>query len=205
MFVDIGANIGSYTILAASVVGSQSISIEPAKSTFKHLQRNVAINDAADKVEAHQCAIGRDSGVVKFSTEHDTTNRVADEDFLGKVDEVRLQSLDTLLHGRQTLLWKIDVEGYEEEVIAGADATLRNQPPLAILSELASPFLLRTLTEHGFQRATYDPFKKRLELLKEAGGAGGSSTPNQLWIRDFDTVARRCSTSRLFTVNGVSF
>ena len=43
-FIDVGANVGSYTILAA-VTGSNVISIEPIPSTFNYLKNNVSINN----------------------------------------------------------------------------------------------------------------------------------------------------------------
>jgi predicted RNA methylase len=41
LFVDVGANVGSYTILAAGVCGANVISIEPVPSTFTHLADNI--------------------------------------------------------------------------------------------------------------------------------------------------------------------
>src|SRR5215212_3903441 len=41
LFFDIGANIGSYTILASAVVGASTVSFEPVPSTFRNLQKNV--------------------------------------------------------------------------------------------------------------------------------------------------------------------
>ena len=44
LFIDVGANIGSYTILSSGHVGANTISVEPVPSTFKNLMNNIAIN-----------------------------------------------------------------------------------------------------------------------------------------------------------------
>ena len=43
-FLDVGANIGSYTVLASGVCKAKSISLEPAPSTFEHLLKNIRHN-----------------------------------------------------------------------------------------------------------------------------------------------------------------
>ena len=55
LFVDIGANVGSYTVLAASV-GAKSISVEPIKIAFDHLMRNIHLNGISDRVDARNMA-----------------------------------------------------------------------------------------------------------------------------------------------------
>ena len=57
-FVDVGANIGSYTILASKVCGASTIAIEPLPSTFERLKRNLAANGIGGSVEAHCSAAG---------------------------------------------------------------------------------------------------------------------------------------------------
>ncbi|GHT09975.1 hypothetical protein AGMMS4956_00590 [Bacteroidia bacterium] len=58
LFVDAGANVGSFTVLAAAHVGAHTISIEPSPLTYVKLMNNVRINNVQDKVNAHQVALG---------------------------------------------------------------------------------------------------------------------------------------------------
>ncbi len=48
LFLDVGANIGSYTILASAVCGADTIAVEPDKTTASYLSRNIAANDLED-------------------------------------------------------------------------------------------------------------------------------------------------------------
>lgn len=80
IFVDIGANVGTYTILASKVRGAKTISFEPDPQTARFLRRNIAVNGIASKVEAINAALGAESRVINFTVGLDTKNRVAKDD-----------------------------------------------------------------------------------------------------------------------------
>src|SRR3982751_4530651 len=50
VFFDIGANVGSYTLLASGVSKAKSITLEPVKATFNILQQNITLNNLQNKV-----------------------------------------------------------------------------------------------------------------------------------------------------------
>lgn len=79
LFVDVGANIGSYTVLASAVCGARSIAIEPDPDTVGSLNRNIEINRIVDRVRIVQAAVGSAPGKIQFTVGRDTTNRVARE------------------------------------------------------------------------------------------------------------------------------
>src|SRR5262245_22540376 len=49
LFVDVGANVGTYTILAAGAAGSSVVSLEPHPRAYAHLLANIRFNDLGDK------------------------------------------------------------------------------------------------------------------------------------------------------------
>jgi hypothetical protein len=57
LFVDAGANVGSYTVLAAGAVGAQVIAIEPLPATFAKLEGNIRLNDIVTRVAAYCCGL----------------------------------------------------------------------------------------------------------------------------------------------------
>ena len=63
LFIDIGANIGSYTILAAGHIGASVVSVEPVPKTFEYLKNNIAINQIDSKVVTHNLALGHEMGL----------------------------------------------------------------------------------------------------------------------------------------------
>jgi FkbM family methyltransferase len=118
LFVDVGANVGSYTVLAAAVAGADVIAFEPDPDTARYLRRNVAINNIADRVEIHECALGAAEGSISFTVGRDTVNKVASYTD-ANTRLVRIEKLDAILNGREPTLIKLDVEGFEQQVLAG--------------------------------------------------------------------------------------
>src|SRR3569832_172353 len=98
LFVDVGSNIGSYTILAGGAVKASVISVEPIPSTFQHLQKNIRLN-GLDRIEAHCCGLSSTEGKLSFISTLDTTNRVATFDDSLPTVKVPVTLFDTLLCG----------------------------------------------------------------------------------------------------------
>jgi len=76
-FVDVGANVGAYTVLAAGVVRSRALAFEPNPTTFRSLALNVHLNDLAGRVTFLNLALGREAGVLQMTEGLGTENRVA--------------------------------------------------------------------------------------------------------------------------------
>jgi FkbM family methyltransferase len=120
IFVDVGSNIGAYAIWAAEQ-GADVIALEPALDTFELLRRNIALNGY--RVEAIQAAAGAASGSARFTSGRDCGNRL---DPGGSV-EVPIVTLDAIIGGRTVAGLKIDVEGFELDVLLGCGQALSEQ------------------------------------------------------------------------------
>ena len=202
-FLDVGANVGSYTVLASAVVGCRTISLEPVPSTYRKLLGNVRINGIETIVELHHCAAGAGSGEVWFRTDLDTMNRVVEEHAAVQKERVQVRRLDDVLHGRVAAIWKIDVEGYEEEVLRGAERALQATGLKAVMLEGHNDQIAKKMRGAGFAAMAYDPWSRQLldgDRLEGRGAAG-----NHLWVRDRDWVQSRCRESRRYEVIGVRF
>ncbi len=77
LFFDIGANIGSYTVLASGVCGATTWAFEPDPDTAVFIKRNLHVNHLTDRVKVHELALGDNDGTVSFTRGRDTVNRVA--------------------------------------------------------------------------------------------------------------------------------
>jgi FkbM family methyltransferase len=204
-FADIGANIGSFTILASGVVGAKTVSLEPVPSTFNRMKRNIRLNDIEDRVNAHCVAAGAEEGSILFSIDQDCVNQVVSESYEGQSMRVPVVPMDELLKGKSPTLWKVDVEGFEHEVLKGATGSLRNSSLNAVLLEADSEEIRGVMTQAGFARASYEPISRQLSLVEPNQKGTGLNTNNNLWIRNFETVDERVRTGRQFTVYGKSF
>jgi FkbM family methyltransferase len=120
-FVDVGANIGHLTLIAAKkAFKGKVISIEPHPRIFKFLVQNIKLN-RLENVKALNFAIGEKSGESHFSD-----IRSDDQNFItnGGPVAVKARTLDDLPDIGKIDLLKIDTEGYELFVLRGAKKTL---------------------------------------------------------------------------------
>ena len=128
-FVDVGANIGYYMLLAQRSVGKRGmiICIEPDEANLRELSRQIKGNDLTNVVVLPVAAGAEDR---EARLEPGINARVrADGSGTG---EVRLRRLDSLLDAPVDVL-KIDVEGYEGHVLDGAAELLRRWRPALFL------------------------------------------------------------------------
>ncbi len=68
---------GSYTVLAAKVAGASVIAVEPVPATFDALLANVQVNAIDALVDARNCGLAAEPGVLGFTRGQDTMNHVA--------------------------------------------------------------------------------------------------------------------------------
>src|SRR5664279_3733707 len=76
-FVDVGANVGVYSILASSIPDVRVEAFEPSTLSNARLIENVRLNQRAD-IRCHRTAVGENAGPVDLTCGLDTTNHVAD-------------------------------------------------------------------------------------------------------------------------------
>jgi FkbM family methyltransferase len=197
-FADIGANIGSYTVLASGHIRANTVSFEPVPSTFRHLENNILINNILDKVIAYNIALGSKQDSIAFTSSLDTTNHVANKNETNTI-KVPIDLLDNVMKGKINLrLIKIDVEGFETEVINGAMMTLKQKDLKAIIIELNGSgsrygynekVIHHTLLDLDFKPFQYMPKERKLTLVDSHG------THNTIYIRDIDFVLKRLRTA----------
>jgi FkbM family methyltransferase len=120
LFIDVGANVGIYTIWAAEL-GAQVIALEPAPDAFALLRENIDLNGY--QVTTVQAAAGDHCGTARFSAGRDVTNRL---DPAGEV-ETRLMTIDSLVGDRYVAGMKVDVEGFEIDVLRGCTRALADR------------------------------------------------------------------------------
>lgn len=149
--IDVGANIGLYSILAARQPGNRKVlAVEPAPAALARLHVNLTANNCADRIIVHE-------GVVSDHDGEATLHIPADQEEMASLGVVRTRwelaappaevrvsatTLDGLVtkHSLRPSVIKIDVEGAEHLVFAGAQETLSQFRPL-ILCELTDYLL----------------------------------------------------------------
>lgn len=152
VFLDVGANIGWYTVLASTRVGAggKVIAFEPDPANAVMLRRNVEANGLTNVV-VEEKALSNEPGKLKLFLDrknlgrHSVVLKYDDKDYV-EVETLRLD--DYWKDGGDIRLVKIDTEGAEGFILDGMRQTLEKHPRLELILEFAPERL---------EKAGYDP------------------------------------------------
>jgi FkbM family methyltransferase len=180
--LDIGANVGMYTLLMARWVGpaGKVFAFEPAMQTADKLQRHVIMNQLANRVEVIRTAVGNAVGEVTFyySAECSGNASVAASAVPGGHSQlVPVTTVDVFCQTRAIVptFLKIDVEGFEAYVLDGALETIQQHTPDLLIEThprlwpqlgLSREYVadrLASLTKLGYQAKNLDGAANHLE------------------------------------------
>lgn len=207
LFVDVGANVGVYSILAGEI-GAQVISVEPVPNTFDTLKENIRLNGLEDQITTYNVGLASKAGELLFSTQHGPRNRVINESESMPSMIIPVNRLEHLLQKAIPCVVKIDVEGYELEVVKGAHDVLSQPTLLAIILELNGlgkrygfddDEIDAEIRRFGFKPAHYEPFERIIKVTDRRNTCG-----NTLYIRPGDVLSQRLKKAPKFNVFGIS-
>ena len=139
LFVDVGANIGSYVVLASGAVGARCVAFEPSAVAFQWLEQNIRLNGISELVDARQQALGAKPGTTLLTQGLDAVNHIVVQERATPrlpAAEVVLTTLDTALEDQAPAMLKIDVEGFEFAVVDGGKRVLSHPDLRCLLIEL---------------------------------------------------------------------
>ena len=202
LFVDVGANVGCFTLLASGVKKANTIAIEPLPSTFQHLCNNLTINKLEEKVEVLNIGVGAEEGSLEFTQDNSQNNHVATKNDSNTV-LVQIKTLDNVLKNRNPTMLKIDVEGFERAVIDGAYETLKKESLRVVLIELVGLGarygydeleIQEILMSHGFKKYDYNPYQRKLTETRNLGHH------NTFYIKDINFTQKRLAEASEFTI-----
>jgi len=200
IFVDIGANVGAYTILASQVINSRSIAFEPIPDTVKRLDKQIQLNKIGDLVDLRPMGVGSTVNPLAFTTDSDTTNKVSLVSGVENTEFFQVTTIDADLTDDGPYFLKIDVEGFEYEVLKGGTNLLKSGNIMAIIVELnhngekfghTNDKIHELLNGYGYTAVSYDPFKRSLKILDSYN----HQLPNTIYVKDIDIISNRCKTA----------
>lgn len=190
LFVDVGANLGAYTVLACGAKGSRGVCFEPVPSTYARLRDNLDLNNLQSRVTAHNLGLSDSNGELLFTDGESPTNHVVAQSEKGeRTIAVPVRTLDSMLEGESPTMLKIDVEGFETPVLKGAVEALGNPSLHTVLIELNGlgsrygfdeDWIVNHMHECGFSAFEYDPFERELSSVSGKKSAGS----NTIFVRD---------------------
>lgn len=187
VFIDIGANIGTHTLKAASIVkeNGKVISVEPHPRTFHYLKENIHLNKFMN-IDVFNFAVGNRSEYVTFSDMVSDDQNCIDSNGIINLETKRLDDFVSL---ESVDLIKIDVEGYELFVLLGAANVLAHTECVMFES------FEKNFNKYGY--STYDTIK----LLLNSGFTVFGLAGNTLKIIREDHKSMNCEI--LFAVRDI--
>jgi FkbM family methyltransferase len=208
LFIDVGANVGSYLILACCVSGARCVAFEPIPETFERLTDNVRLNRLESRAICRNIGLGSEKGVLRFTGDQDSMNHVMSEGEECKIAvDVEVSRMDKVLKDECPSLIKIDAEGFELPILEGGREILATKSLHSVILELngsgrrygfEDSLIRRLMLDLEFKSYRYDPFERTLtELPGEEIGSG-----NTLFIRDYALVSERLRNAPRISVLG---
>jgi FkbM family methyltransferase len=159
---DVGANVGAYSLIGAVAAETRVVAIEPAFANFAALCENVLLNDLADRVLPLPIVLAESSRIASLGSEGTHAGAAVhalDREGSAYSQPVLAFALDDLVGSfgaPQPTLMKIDVDGAEVAVLAGAAAVLRDPALRSLVIEAEdanTDAVIRLLQEAGFTLA----------------------------------------------------
>jgi FkbM family methyltransferase len=208
-FMDIGANVGVYSLLASGHNQCNAISIEPIPQTFQNLKNNIEINKLSSRVNCLNIGLSKQEEELYFTNDGDTVNHVVNKKSKNTTT-VKVDMLDNIFPTgiASNILLKIDVEGFEYNVLKGGENTLKNKNVKAIIIELNGcseryglndGMVDELLVQNGFKKYDYNPFKRSLTVLEKF-----HVEENTLYLRESDmaAISKQLQSANPFNIYG---
>lgn len=146
-FLDVGANVGIYSLIAGRRVGPEGkvVAVEPSPSTMRALGTTLAINGIAQLTQTHECALGEAEGTATLHCEPTSGHN----SLVGPTKTTRSKQIvavkrgEEILDGLKPALIKIDVEGWELDVLRGLDPVIKANKRLSAVVEYSPGHIRR--------------------------------------------------------------
>ncbi len=186
--LDVGANIGYYTVHAARAVGpgGRVHAFEPDPRTAQSLRANVRLN-ALENVTVHELAVSEGPGsrelILSGTASHSGLSRTMDEKSIVGAAPVEAVALDDVLDGASVDVMKMDVEGEEPFVLRGMQRTLERSPRLRLFLEFSPASLEAAGSSATELLETLQSLFDEVEIIDEAGRRLVEATETRLTER----------------------
>lgn len=198
--LDIGANIGYYTLMFARLVGPKGrvYAFEPEPENFRILRKNVAVNGYKNVVLVNK-AVSDITGKAELTvcSYNLGTHTLGKADYKGKKISVGVVRVDDYVRDLKIHpnFIKIDIEGAEFNALKGMAATIKTSKDLVLLSELNPRFLgMFNVKPEEYINALKKYF--RVSVIDENSGAGQKAVKGKITYNRFGFTNLLCKKRR---------
>ena len=155
IFIDVGANLGNHTLFFSKIMGKECYSFEPNDKVYSALVENITLNVLEKNVKCFNTALGNKSGKASILSVLDNNLGSTTLEYKDNGD-IDVKTLDSIIFNNQSVaLIKIDVEGFEFEVLKGAKETIKTNTPI-LLIECADQLIINQTIDY-LNEFNYEP------------------------------------------------
>ena len=185
--VDVGANIGYYTILLADKVekSGKVYAFEPDITSFEILKKNIKENNLKNVV-AVNAAVGSKVGKLKL---HKSKDNLGDHKLYGdgkNIEEIKIIKLDDYLADIKIDLIKVDTQGWDPEVIKGSEKLIKKNKPVIFMEYSPASYKVAKLNE-----------KEMMKFLRKI-------YPKIWWINEWLYIYKNLSQEKIDEICGAN-
>lgn len=139
--IDGGANMGEFSIYCARLGAKKVYAFEPLSSTYEILKQQIALNELEGRVIPINKALGdkNEKLNIKFSDAGDSSASICLTTKIARSEIIEAIKLDDFIMDEKVGFIKLDVEGYEENVLLGAKRIIAKDKPILALSAYHKP------------------------------------------------------------------
>lgn len=203
--LDVGGNIGYYTMLESRIVGDEGkvIVIEPSPQNFEHLKKNLELQKSSN-VKAYNFAAGDRDGEVNFLVYSESNGSFTIPDgeetnIPGDIIKVPSRRLDSFLEEKsidKVDFVRMDVEGYEGYIIKGLKKTIEKSKPIfqievhsSLLGKKGTQEFLKKFQAAGYEAKYYVPRDIDLPIIGSMRDVKHFTIDELLDMLDKDTLS----------------
>lgn len=172
IYLDIGANSGTLSLPFIFEEKLDIICFEPLSYSFNKLKTNFEINNAPKRHKLINKAISNQTGIsnIYFSKINENPGFASIDNYFDNKDlsteKIKLDTIDNLIKVKnKNIIFKIDVEGYEKQVIEGAKNTLKNNNVLMYL-ECRNKQVIETLKHLNFKALFFNLAGEKINFIE---------------------------------------
>ena len=144
--VDIGANIGLFTLFFSKLVGTTGrvIAFEPDPENFDVLKKNIELNEITNVTLVQKGVSNKNESVKLYKSNVSGGHSLIKNEWAKEYTNIQTVTLDDYFRGEEIDMIKIDAEGFELEVIEGGKKLLENNKNMKIISEFGGYYYKRS-------------------------------------------------------------
>lgn len=158
LFLDIGSNIGNHTLyLFQNNLIQSAYCFEPIQDTFQILEKNISINNLQNKVKLFNVGVGESHGTAQIAS-YSQENTGMSQLKISNDGNIPIIAIDDIKFDYDISFVKIDVEGFELNVINGMLGTIKKYKPTLFI-EIRNQFfddICKHLTPVGYKYLKFD-------------------------------------------------